>query len=149
MLTEGVWMGVPRGTSSPRGLTPTRVVLVDDHDLIRAGLVAALAAEPDIEVCGQAAVGATGVRIALDKRPEVMLMDLHLPDMSGIAATKEILASWPQARVMILTASDDPVLEREALAAGAWAYVSKDGDPATVVAAVRSAAQGEHPTRSG
>jgi DNA-binding NarL/FixJ family response regulator len=126
-------------------LSPARVVLVDDHDLIRAGLTAALTAEPDIKVCGEAADGASGAEVALNKRPDVVLMDIQMPGIGGIAATEKIVARWPQARVVVLTAFSDVRLVRDALAAGAWGYVLKDADPTTVVTAVRMAMRGERP----
>ena len=141
MTTEALQAAAPRGDR----LAPARVVLVDDHDLIRAGLTAALGAEPDIKVCGEAADGASGVEVALSKRPDVVLMDIQMPGVGGIAATQKILGAWPQARVVVLTAFSDVRLVRDALAAGAWGYVLKDADPNTVVTAVRMAMRGERP----
>jgi DNA-binding NarL/FixJ family response regulator len=119
-----------------------RVLVVDDHDLFRAGLASLLAAEPDIEVVAQASGGRRGVRLADELRPDVVLMDLRMPDLEGDEATREILERIPTARVLVLTvASDDSDVEA-ALAAGACGFIAKDTPVERVAVAVRAAAQG-------
>lgn len=121
------------------------VVLVDDHPMIRLGLTAALCAEPDLAVRGEAADGEAGVAMALLKRPDIVLMDVAMPVMNGIEATSRIISAWPAARVVMLTAFADQRLVRLALQAGAFGYVLKDADPRSVVCAVRRAIRGRPP----
>lgn len=121
---------------------PLRVMVVDDYDLFRRGLSTLLAAEPGIEVVGQASGGHSGVRLARELKPDVVLMDLRMPDMSGHEATRELLASLPSTRVVVFTvASDDRDVE-VAIHAGACGFLSKDTPMDEVVAAVRAAASG-------
>ena len=80
-----------------------RVVFVDDHEMVRIGVSAYLSAQPDIEVVGEAADGIRGVELALELRPDIILMDLVMKEMDGIEATKQIIESWPEAKVIIVT----------------------------------------------
>ena len=119
-----------------------RVLVVDDHDLFRTGLASLLAMQPDIDVVAQASGGRMGVRLANELRPDVVLMDLRMPDVEGPAATREILDRHPGARVLVLTvASDDSDVEA-ALQAGACGFMAKDTPVDGVAVAVRAAAQG-------
>jgi DNA-binding NarL/FixJ family response regulator len=119
-----------------------RLLVVDNHDLFRAGLASVLGAEPDIEVVAQASGGRMGVRLANELRPDVVLMDLRMPDLEGKEATREILEHTPTARVLVLTvASDDDSVEA-ALEAGACGFIAKDTPVEGVTVAVRAAAQG-------
>ncbi|GGK83388.1 response regulator [Ornithinimicrobium pekingense] len=122
-----------------------RVVVVDDHPMIRMGLSAALGAEPDVQVCGEAPDGRAGAVVVLRERPDIVLMDIAMPVMNGIEATTCIVADWPQAKVVMLTAFADERLVRAALAAGAFGFVLKDADPRSVVCAVRRAMRGTPP----
>ena len=126
-----------------------RVVIVDDHDLIRTALRALLSCESDIEVCGDAAEGDTGATLVLDLRPDVVLMDLTMPGVGGLEATRRIVMDWPSAKVVVLTAFAEPRLVRDALTAGARGYLLKDADPSAVVEAVREAARGGRPMSTG
>lgn len=135
-------------TSGP-GPSGIRVVIVDDHDLIRTALRALLSAESDIEVCGDASEGEEGATLVLELRPDVVLMDLAMPGVGGIEATRRIVLDWPSARVLVLTAFAEPRLVQDALTAGARGYVLKDADPTTVVSAVREAARGGRPMTAG
>jgi DNA-binding NarL/FixJ family response regulator len=83
---------------------PTRIVLVDDHVLVRSGLKALLDAEPDLEVTGEADNGADGAEVALERRPDVVLMDVEMPVLDGIEATKRLMAAGSRARVLALIA---------------------------------------------
>jgi DNA-binding NarL/FixJ family response regulator len=119
-----------------------RVLIVDDHDVFRHGL-AELLAQEGLEVVAEASNGPAGVRLAGELAPDVVLMDLNMPAMSGIAAMRAILAADPAARVVILTIADDDAAMLEALMAGAVGYVLKDATLEAIVATVRSAAVGD------
>ncbi|MGN6610557.1 MAG: response regulator [Angustibacter sp.] len=123
----------------------TRVLVVDDHQMVRAGLVALLDASPDVAVVGQAPDGAAAVRAAAELRPDVVLMDLSMPVMDGAEATRELLAVFPEARVVVLTSFSDRARVSEALTAGAIGYLLKDCEPPELLAAVRAAAAGHVP----
>ncbi|MFI7587154.1 response regulator [Spongisporangium articulatum] len=117
-----------------------RVLLVDDHDLVRAGLAALLDAAPDVTVVGEAADGEQAVDLVRSTAPDVVLMDLSMPVMDGVAATRALLAERPQTQVLVLTSFSDRDRVREALGAGAIGYLLKDSTPAEVLAGVRAAA---------
>jgi two-component system, NarL family, response regulator LiaR len=119
-----------------------RVLVVDDHDLFRTGLASLLGTQPDIEVVAQASGGRVGVRLAGELLPDVVLMDLRMPDLDGPAATRAILAQRPSARVLALTVVADDAAVSEALEAGSCGFLAKDTPVDGVVAAVRAAAQG-------
>ncbi len=121
------------------------VLLVDDHQLVRAGLTSLLEADPDLTVVGEAENGMLAVERAAATTPDVVLMDLSMPEMDGVEATRRVVAAHPQTRVVVLTSFSDRERVQEALAAGAIGYVLKDCDPRELVAAVRSAAQGHVP----
>lgn len=120
-----------------------RVLVVDDQALIRRGMSLMLEAEPDIDVVGQAADGEEALRLALRLRPDVVLMDLNMPRVGGVAATRRILAELPATRVMVLTTFDSDDLVFDAIRAGACAYLLKDASEEEVVATVRAVHRGE------
>jgi DNA-binding NarL/FixJ family response regulator len=122
--------------------TPLRVLIVDDHDLFRTGLASLISAEADLEVAAQASGGRMAVRLARELRPDVVLMDLRMPDLSGEDATREILAEDPDARVVILTVVADADSVASAVRAGACGYLVKDSPLDEVVTATRAAAGG-------
>jgi DNA-binding NarL/FixJ family response regulator len=128
----------------------TRVLLVDDHDVFRHGL-AQLLGEEGIAVVGEASGGEAGVRLAAELRPDVVLMDLNMPGLSGIEATRAIAASEAPARVLVLTISEDDRSMLDALLAGAAGYVLKDATLERIVEAIQSAAEGDAviPPRAG
>jgi DNA-binding NarL/FixJ family response regulator len=126
----------------------TRVLLVDDHALVRSALAGLLDAEPDLVVVGQAANGVEAVQLATADPPDVAVMDLSMPVMDGVEATRRILAVAPQVQVLVLTSFSDSTRVADAVAAGAIGYLLKDADPAEVVSGVRSAARGESPLDS-
>ncbi|MEU4421321.1 response regulator transcription factor [Actinoplanes sp. NPDC024001] len=120
-----------------------RILLVDDHPVVRMGLRGMLDAEPDLTVIGEASSGAEGVELALAERPDIVLMDLRMPGGDGVDATSRILSASTGVRVMVLTTyeSDRDILR--AIEAGASGYLLKDASPAELADAVRAAARGE------
>ena len=120
-----------------------RVLVVDDQALVREGLAMVLDHEADIDVVGEAATGVEAVAVALSSRPEVILMDIRMPEMDGLEATRRILAEadWP-VRVVILTTFDPDEYVYQALKAGASAFILKDTQRAELVSAVRTVAEG-------
>jgi DNA-binding NarL/FixJ family response regulator len=120
-----------------------RVLLVDDQSLLRMGFRLILEAEPGIEVAGEAADGATGVSMAAALRPDVVLMDVRMPVMDGIAATAAITAAGPASRVLILTTFDLDQYVFAGLKAGASGFLLKDAPPAELLSAVRTVAAGD------
>jgi DNA-binding NarL/FixJ family response regulator len=121
----------------------TTVVLVDDHPLVRQGMRAVIDAADDIEVVGEAADGAEAVRRCVETLPDVVLMDLQMPELNGIEATKQVRTRSPTTAVLVLTMYDDDAMVFEAVASGAAGYLLKGSDGADVVAAIRAAAQGQ------
>ena len=124
-------------------LAAIRVLIADDQALIRRGMSLILAAEPDIEVVGQAADGVEALELALQLRPDVVLMDLHMPRKGGVVATREITAQLPQTRVMVLTTFDTDAMVFDAVRAGAQAYLLKDASEAEVLDTIRAVHRGE------
>lgn len=122
-----------------------RVLVVDDHHLVRAGLISLLEAAPDIQVAGEAADGRQALEVAAATTPDVVLMDLSMPGMDGVAATRLLLAELPRARVVALTSFSDRQRVTDILAAGATGYLLKDSRPDDLLAAVRAAADGHAP----
>jgi DNA-binding NarL/FixJ family response regulator len=120
-----------------------RVLLVDDQSLLRMGFRMILEAEPDIEVAGEAADGATGVSMASALRPDVVLMDVRMPGMDGIAATASITAAGPASKVLILTTFDLDQYVFAGLKAGASGFLLKDAPPADLLTAIRTVAGGD------
>jgi len=120
-----------------------RVLVVEDHPLFRKGVVALLEAVPDLSVAGVAVSGEDAVARAPELRPDVVLMDLQLPGMSGIEATRAIVAAEPGVRVLVLTLFEDEHSVFLALRAGARGYVLKDADEDELTDAIRAVARGE------
>jgi two-component system, NarL family, response regulator LiaR len=123
--------------------SPIHVLIVDDHEIVRKGIRALLATKRDIQVVGEASDGAEAVTQALTLRPDIILMDLMMPKMNGIQATREITAGQPEARVLVLTsfAADEQVFP--AIKAGALGYLLKDSGPQELVQAIRQVYRGE------
>ncbi len=120
-----------------------RVLLVDDQSLLRLGFRMILDAEPDIEVVGEAADGATGVSMTSTQHPDVVLMDVRMPGMNGIQATAAITAGAPHSKVLILTTFDLDEYVFAGLKAGASGFLLKDAPPAELLSAIRTVAGGE------
>jgi DNA-binding NarL/FixJ family response regulator len=121
------------------------VLLVDDHALMRAGLRGVIAGAEDIRVVGMASDGAEAVAAVASMNPHVVLMDLSMPGMDGVTATRQISEQHPDVAVVILTSYSDEQRVMEAMDAGAIGYVLKDTDPVHLLAAVRSASEGNSP----
>ena len=119
-----------------------RVLLVDDHAVVRSGLRLLLEAEADIEVVGEAENARRAVFETIEGKPNVVLMDVVMPDQSGIEAIKPVLDAAPKAKVLVLSMQDDPSYVREAFAAGASGYVLKEAADTELVDAVRQVAGG-------
>ncbi len=120
-----------------------RVLLVDDQSLLRMGFRLILEAEPDIEVAGEAADGATGISMAAALHPDVVLMDVRMPGLDGIAATAAITATGTASRILILTTFDLDQYVFAGLKAGASGFLLKDAPPAELLSAVRTVAAGD------
>jgi len=124
-------------------MKPVRVLLVDDQLLFREGLATLLSVRPDVEVVGEAANGLEALGWVAELRPQVVLMDLRMPVLNGVEATKRLRAAHPQVRVVALTTFDDDEDVFEALRAGAVGYLLKDVSADRLVEAVRAAARDE------
>jgi len=122
-----------------------RIVLADDHALVRSGLQQLLAAEDDMAVVGTAVDGEQAVHLALEHRPDVILMDLQMPGVDGVAATRQILDADTSMQVVVLTSFSDTERIVAALDAGAVGYLLKDTEPEDLLNGVRAAARGESP----
>jgi DNA-binding NarL/FixJ family response regulator len=122
-----------------------QVLVVDDHAMVRKGLVQLLSAAEGIDVVGEAANGREAVEAAAGLGPDVVLMDLQMPEMDGVSATRAILAADGHAQVLILTSFSDAERIVGALDAGAVGYMLKDAEPDDLIAAVRSVARGDSP----
>ncbi|TWF81834.1 LuxR family two component transcriptional regulator [Pseudonocardia hierapolitana] len=122
---------------------PVRVVLADDHPVVRDGLRSLLASLPGVELVGEAATGREAVREAVLHRPDVVVMDLHMPDLDGIAATREIVRAVPAAAVLVLTMFDDDDSVFAAMRAGARGYLLKGAGQAEITGAIRAVAAGQ------
>lgn len=121
----------------------TRVVVADDHPLYREGLVGLLTAAGDIVVVAQAGNGADAVTQTEELTPDVVVLDLKMPELDGVEATRRIVTAAPHTGVLVLTMYDDDALVFRAIQAGARGYVLKSEQPATVLAAVRAVARGD------
>jgi two-component system, NarL family, response regulator DegU len=124
---------------------PTRLAIVDDHELTRQSLHNMLFDETDIEVVGEAANGRQALLLCSRLRPDLILMDVRMPEMDGLAATKEVKERYPETSVMMLTMHENPDYLLEALKAGAAGYVLKDAPQEEIIEAVRRVRNGESP----
>jgi DNA-binding NarL/FixJ family response regulator len=120
-----------------------RILLADDHAVVRQGFKMILDAQPDMEIVGEAANGRQAVELAEQLRPDVVVMDVAMPELNGIEATRRLAASVPHARVVALSMHKDSVYVREILRAGARGYLLKDSGAADLVAAIHAVASGE------
>ncbi len=120
-----------------------RILVVDDHTLVRQGIVGLLASQPDIEVVGEASSGAEAVALAAELRPDVVLMDVTMPGIGGLEATRAVRERSPGVQVVVLTIHDREDYLFQALRAGAAGYVLKGADVSDLLAAVRAAQRGD------
>ena len=131
------------GCTHPRNLPSLRVLIADDHLVVREGLRAILETAPDLELVGEAADGAEAVRLAGELEPDVVLMDLAMPNVDGIEAIRQIRTLYPEIEVVILTTYDDDEYIVRGLRAGARGYLLKDAGRQVLFEAIRAAARGE------
>src|SRR6266446_2665592 len=122
-----------------------RIIIADDHELARLGLRTMLEPEPDLEVIGEAATGREAVALSSQLQPDLVLMDIRMPDLDGLMATRAIKQELPRTSILIVTLSEDPDYLLEALRVGAAGFVLKDASRREVVAAVRQVLSGESP----
>ena len=120
-----------------------RIVVADDHPLYRDGLRALAGRTPDLKLVGEASTGSEAVDVVARTQPDVVLMDIRMPGMTGIEATRAILEQRPETRVLVLTMSENDDSLFAAMRAGARGYLPKDADSAELVHAIRAAAVGE------
>ena len=120
-----------------------RILLADDHSLVRHGFRMILGAQPDMEIAGEAGNGNEAVELAQKLKPDVIVMDVAMPELNGIEATRRIIEFSPRTRVLALSMHKDAVYVREILRAGARGYLLKDSADADLLAAVRAVAKGE------
>lgn len=120
-----------------------RVVLVDDHPLFRDGVVGLLRATPDTEVVGIGGSGTEAVALAAELRPDVLVLDLHMPGGGGVEATRRIRAADPDARILVLTMDDADARVVDAVRAGARGYLLKESEPEELLHAIAAVARGE------
>jgi two-component system, NarL family, response regulator DegU len=126
----------------------TRLAIIDDQDLAREGLKDMLLDEPDIEVVGEAANGREALLLCSRLQPDLLLMDVRMPEMDGLAATREVKQRYPLVSVLMVTMHENPNYLLEALKAGAAGYVLKDAPQEEVIDAVRRVREGESPLDS-
>lgn len=124
-------------------MTKTRILLVDDHDIVRLGLMTLLDDQPDMTVVGEASTAGEAVKAAEKFNPDVILMDIRLPGEGGIEATRQVTAQFPKIKVVMLTSFADDELVMRAISAGAAGYVLKQVGNEELIRAIRAAARGE------
>ena len=122
---------------------PIRILIVEDQTLMRQGLSTILDLEPGLKVLGQAADGDVGARLALELRPDVILMDVQMPGVNGVEATARICREWPEARIIILTTFDRDDYVYQGVRAGALGYLLKDTPAERLVSTIRRVHSGE------
>jgi DNA-binding NarL/FixJ family response regulator len=121
------------------------VLLADDHQLVRSGLETLIAAADDMQVVASASDGAEATALAAEHQPDVILMDLSMPGVDGVAATRRILADGLKTQILVLTSFTDRGRVMDALDAGAVGYLLKDSEPAELLEAIRAVVRGESP----
>jgi DNA-binding NarL/FixJ family response regulator len=129
--------------TEPLPVAPLRILIADDHPLFRHGIVALLSATPDMEVVGEASTGEEAVGLAATLEPDVILMDIQMPGVNGVEATRQILRASPQARILMVTMFEDDASVFTAMRAGARGYVLKDTEKTELLRAIRAVGSGE------
>ena len=131
-------------SQAPETMRPTiRVMLVDDHNVVRSGLATFLRAYDDLELVGEAKNGLEALNLCHEKNPDVILMDLMMPEMDGIAATRAIVQDYPDIKIIAMTSFEEEELVQGVLAAGAISYLLKNVSSDELVAAIRAASLGK------
>ncbi|OZU88712.1 DNA-binding response regulator [Virgibacillus indicus] len=120
-----------------------KVLFADDHEMVRIGVSAYLSAQPDIDVIAEADDGGSAVKIALELKPDIILMDLVMKEMDGIEATEKIIEQWPEAKIIIVTSFLDDEKVYPALEAGATSYMLKTSKASEIAKAIRSTHEGQ------
>ena len=121
---------------------PIRVLIADDHQLVRQGLIALLSVKPGVEVVGQARDGVEAVKMAKSLNPDIIFMDLLMPEKNGIEATREIKTDNPDARILIITSFAEDENVYQAIKAGALGYLLKDSSPQELMQAIHDVSNG-------
>ena len=127
----------------PSGMKRIRILLADDHAVVRQGFKMILGAEADMEIVGEAGTGREAIELAESLKPDVVVMDVAMPELNGIEATRQVTSAVPHTRVIALSMHKDSVYVREVLRAGARGYLLKDSGANDLVTAVRAVAKGE------
>lgn len=122
---------------------PLRILLIDDHEVVRRGLASLLRAQPDWEVCGEASDGREGIEKTLQLKPDVVIVDIGMPNLNGLEATRQILKANSHVKILILTLYDSEQVVREVLDAGARGFLLKSDAARDLVAAVEALRQGK------
>ena len=120
-----------------------KIILVDDHEMVRLGLKSFLNLQPDVEVVGEAGNGLDGINLALELKPDVVVMDLVMPEMSGVEATLKLLEEWKEAKILVLTSYLDNEKIYPVIEAGAKGYTLKTSSAAEILNAIQKVARGE------
>lgn len=123
-------------------MTNIRLMLVDDHQVIRTGLKSFLQTQPDFEVVAEASNGQEAITLALETRPDIIIMDISMPEMDGLEATRQLKEKWPQVTVLALTVHEDKFYFMKMLEAGASGYLTKQAASDELVQAIHSVAKG-------
>ncbi len=120
-----------------------KVLIADDHAIVRAGLRALLKSEPTLELVGEASSGYEAIELVSQTQPDILVLDLSMPDLDGIAVTKKIKPQFPNLRILILTVHEDEALLREAMKAGASGYILKRAAEAELISAIQIILRGD------
>lgn len=123
-------------------MSPIRILLADDHQMIRTGLKSFLESHPDFKVIAEAGNGREAIERALETRPDIILMDITMPEMDGLEATRQLKKLWPECVILCLTVHEDKFYFMEMLAAGASGYLTKQAASDELVSAIHAVAQG-------
>jgi|SRR5215210_1459082 len=137
-MTEG-------GPTPPTRTGPARLLLADDHDLIRSGLRHMLSREQDLEVVGEATNGLEAVELCRRLKPDLVLMDVRMPEMDGLKASRQVKAEQPEVSVLVVSAYENPEYMFEALKAGAAGYVLKGSPNSQIIGSIHRVLEGESP----
>jgi two-component system, NarL family, response regulator NreC len=124
-------------------MEPIRLMLVDDHEVVRTGLKTFLETQPGLKVVAEASNGKDAISRALEIRPDIVIMDITMPEMDGLEATRQLKAQWPDVNVLTLTVHEDKFYFMEMLSAGASGYLTKQAASEELVQAIKTVAQGD------